>query len=186
MTMAVAAAAMAAVSAYGSIQEGKAKRDYYNLQAAQTRVSSEREAIKYQFQANQILQRINATNASVIARGFAGGVQGFDGSSALVQAVNNTRGGKEFAFALGNADAVRRGGLIQATLYESAGKTAERAGYFDAAGKLAMAAGTYSKVGSAPTTSAPVTDASRTYIGQSGDMGGSFGINPDARLGGLR
>jgi hypothetical protein len=184
--MQAVAIAATVVSAYGSIQEGKAKRDYYNLQAAQTRVESDRRAIQYQFQANQILQRINATNASVIARGYAGGVGGFDGSSALVQAVNNTRGGKEFAFALGNADAVRRGGLIQATLYESAGKTAERAGYFDAAGKLGMAAMSSSKIGSAPTTSAPVTDASRTYIGQSGDMGGSFGINPDARLGGLR
>lgn len=159
---------MAVVSAYGSIQEGRAKRDYYNLQAAQTRVETDRKAIQYQFQANQILQRINASNAAVVARAFAGGTQGFEGSAALVQAVNNTRGGKEFAFALENADSVRRAGLIQATLYESAGKTAERAGYFDAAGKLGMAAMSASKIGSAPTTSAPVTDMSRPYTGQIG------------------
>lgn len=166
--MQAVAIGMAAVSAYGSIQEGKAKRDYYNLQAAQTRVESDRRAIQYQFQANQILQRVNAANASVIARGFAGGIQGTEGSAALTQAINNTRGGKEFAFALGNADAVRRGGLIQATLYESAGKTAERAGYFDAAGKLGMAAMSYSKIGGAPTTTAPVQDMSRPYTGQIG------------------
>lgn len=159
---------MAVVSAYGSIQEGKAKRDYYNLQAAQTRVETDRKAIQYQFQANQVLQRINASNAAVVARGYAGGTQGFEGSAAMVQAVNNTRGGKEFAFALGNSDAVRRGGLIQATLYESAGKTAERAGYFDAAGKLSMAAISSSKIGGAPTTTAPVTDMSRPYEGQIG------------------
>jgi hypothetical protein len=164
--MAEVAVAMAVVSAFGSIQEGKAKKDYYQMQAAQTRVESERKAIQYQFQANQILQRVNSANASVIARGFAGGVQGLDGSSALIQAVNNTKGGKEFAFALGNSDAVRRGGLIQATLYESAGKTAERAGYFDAAGKLGMAATSYSKIGGAPTTQAPVTDLSTPYSGQ--------------------
>ena len=69
--MQAVAVAMAVVSAYGSIQEGKAKRDYYNVQAAQTRVESDRKAIQYQFQGNQILQRINASNASVIARGFA-------------------------------------------------------------------------------------------------------------------
>jgi hypothetical protein len=161
--MAEVAVAMAVVSAFGSIQEGKAKNDYYKMQAAQTRVESERRAIQSQFKANQILQRINSANASVIARGFAGGVQGFDGSAALIQAVNDTRGGKEFAFELGTADAVRRGGLIQATLYESAGKTAERAGYFDAAGKLGMATLSYSKVGSAPTTQAPVTDKSTTF-----------------------
>jgi hypothetical protein len=161
--MAEVAVAMAVVSAFGSIQEGKAKNDYYKMQAAQTRVESERRAIQSQFKANQILQRINSANATVIARGFAGGTQGFEGSAALIQAVNNTRGGKEFAFELGTADAVRRGGLIQATLYESAGKTAERAGYFDAAGKLGMATLSYSKVGSAPTTQAPVTDKSSTF-----------------------
>lgn len=164
--MAEVAVAMAVVSAFGSIQEGKAKKDYYQMQAAQTRVESERKAIQSQFRANQILQRINSANATVVARGFAGGVQGFDGSAAVVQAINNTRGGKEFAFELGTADAVRRGGLIQATLYESAGKTAERAGYFDAAGKLGMAGLSYSKIGSAPTTQAPVTDLSVPYSGQ--------------------
>lgn len=164
--MAEVAVAMAVVSAFGSIQEGKAKNDYYKMQAAQTRVESERKAIQSQFKANQILQRINSANAAVIARGFAGGVQGLDGSAALIQAVNNTRGGKEFAFELGTADAVRRGGLIQATLYESAGKTAERAGYFDAAGKLGMAGLSYSKIGSAPTTQAPVVDMSSPYPGQ--------------------
>lgn len=161
--MAEVAVAMAVVSAFGSIQEGKAKKDYYQMQAAQTRVESERRAIQSQFKANQILQRINTVNATAVARGFAGGVQGFDGSAALIQAVNNTRGGKEFAFELGTGDAIRRGGLIQATLYESAGKTAERAGYFDAAGKLGMAAFNYSKVGSAPTTQAPVVEKSNSF-----------------------
>jgi len=152
MTIAVAAAALAAVSAVGSIQQGKAQRSYYEVQAAQTRVESERKAVQYQFQANQILQRVNSANASVIARGFAGGTQGFEGSAGLIQAVNTTKGGKEFAFAMGSADGVRRAGLIQATLYESAGRTAERAGYFDAAGKLAMAAVSYGQMGSAPST----------------------------------
>jgi hypothetical protein len=164
--MAEVAIAMAVVSAIGSIQGGKAQRANYQVQAAQTRVESERKAIQYEFQGNQILQRINAANASVVARGFAGGTQGFEGSAGLIQAINNTRGGKEFAFALGNSDAVRRGGLIQATLYESAGRTAERAGYFDAAGKLAMAGSSYSKTGGAPTTQAPVVDMSTPYSGQ--------------------
>jgi hypothetical protein len=150
--MAEVAVAMAVISAFGSIQEGKAKKSYYQVQAAQTRVASEREAIRYQFQANQILQRVNNANASAVARGFSGGTQGFEGSSGLIQAVNNTKGGKEFAFAMGTSDGVRRSGLIQATLYESAGDTAEKAGYFDAAGKLGMAATSYSKIGGKPTT----------------------------------
>jgi hypothetical protein len=149
--MAEVAIALAVVSAYGSIKEGQDKKKYYNQQAAMTRIETERSAIKYEFQANQILQRTNAANAAVIARGFAGGVNAFEGSAGLIQAVNNTRGGKEFAFALSGAEGQRRNGLIQASLYEDAGATAERTGYFNAAGKLGMAAASYGSMGKAPS-----------------------------------
>jgi len=156
--------AATAVSAYGSIQEGKNKKDYYNQLAQQTKVETERKAIQYEFQGNQILQRTNAANASAIAKAFSGGVSGFDGSAQLVQEVTNQRGGKEFAFALAGADSARRNGLIQASLYENAGSTAERTGYFDAAAKIGMAAVSYGTLGGAESTAANVTDKS-TYIG---------------------
>jgi hypothetical protein len=153
--MEVVAIAATVVSAYGSIKEGQDKKKYYDQVAQQSRVEGERKAIQYEFQANQILQRTNTANAAVIARGFAGGTQGFEGSSALIQSINNTRGGKEFTFALGNADGTRRASLIQASLYEQAGATAERTGYFNAAGKLGMAALTYGSLGGAPKTETP-------------------------------
>jgi len=152
--LAVVAAVSAAISAYGSIKAGEDKKKYYDQQAAMTRIETERAAIKYEFQANQILQRTNAANASVIARGFAGGVNAFDGSAGLIQAVNSTRGGKEFAFALSSAEGQRRNGLIQASLYEDAGATAERTGYFDAFGKIAGASMMASTLGG-PSTSGP-------------------------------
>jgi hypothetical protein len=162
--------ATTALSAYGSIREGQDKKKYYNQQAAMTRIETERAAIKYEFQANQILQRTNAANAAVIARGFAGGVNAFEGSAGLIQAVNSTRGGKEFAFALSNAEGQRRNGLIQASLYEDAGATAERTGYFNAFAKIGMAAGSTSSLGGAPGAeraggAAPVTDYSTRYQG---------------------
>lgn len=161
--MAVAALAFGAASAYGSIKEGQDKKNYYNQLANQTRVETERKAIQYEFQGNQILQRTNAANAAVIARAFSGGVSAFDGSAQLVQQITNQRGGKEFAFALSAADSQRRNGLIQASLYESAGVTAERTGYFNAAGKLGMAAVTAGSLGGAPGTAAPVTDYSTAW-----------------------
>ena len=161
--MAEVAIALAVVSAYGSIKEGQDKKKYYNQQAAMTRIETERAAIKYEFQANQILQRTNAANAAVIARGFAGGVNAFDGSAGLIQAVNSTRGGKEFAFALSGAEGQRRNGLIQASLYEDAGATAERTGYFNAFAKLGGAAASASSLGGAPSKPAPVTDMSTPY-----------------------
>jgi hypothetical protein len=161
--MAAVAIPLMILSAYGSIKAGEDKKKYYNQQAAMTRIETERAAIKYEFQANQILQRTNAANAAVIARGFAGGVNAFDGSAGLIQAVNSTRGGKEFAFALSGAEAQRRNGLIQASLYEDAGATALRTGYFDAAGKLGMAAASAGSAGGAPSGPAPVTDMSTPY-----------------------
>ncbi len=167
--MQAAAIALLVVSAYGSIKEGQDKKDYYNKMAEQTRVETERKAIQYEFQGNQILQRTNAANASAIAKAFSGGVSAFDGSAQLVQEVTNQRGGKEFTFALAGADSSRRNGLIQASLYEDAGATAERAGYFNAAGKLGMAAASSGSSGGAPGGeraggAAPTFERS-TYIG---------------------
>ena len=161
--MMVAAVALAAVSAYGSIKEGQDKKNYYNQLAAQTRVETERKAIQYEFQGNQILQRTNAANAASIAKAFSGGVNAFDGSAQLVQQVTNQRGGKEFAFALSASDSARRNGLIQASLYEGAGVTAERSGYFSAAAKLGAAAMAAGGAGGAPSTPAPVTDMSTAW-----------------------
>jgi hypothetical protein len=161
--LAFAAGGLAILSAYGSIKEGQDKKNYYNQVAAQTRVETERKAIQYEFQANQILQRTNAANAAVIARGFSGGVQAFEGSAGLIQSINNTRGGKEFSFALAGADSQRRNGLIQASLYESAGTTAEQTGYFNAAAKIGMAAASASSLGGAPSGSVKVTDMSSPW-----------------------
>jgi hypothetical protein len=168
------AIAATAVSAYGSIKAGQDKKKYYDMVAQQTRVEGERKSIQYQLQANQILQRTNAANSAVIARAFAGGTQGFQGSAGLVQAINNTRGGKEFAFALSNSDSARRNSLIQATLYEDAGSTAERTGYFDAFSKIGMAALTYGTLGGAQAAGGlPVSSTT----GYSTGMGG-FSGNP--------
>jgi hypothetical protein len=57
--------------------------------------------------------------------------------------------------------------LIQASLYEDAGATAERTGYFNAAAKIGMAAVSYGTLGGANSAAAPVTDKS-TFIGTIG------------------
>jgi len=167
-----------AISAYGSIKEGQDKKKYYDQIAQQSRVEGERKAIQYQFQANQILQRTNAANAAVIARGFSGGTQGFEGSAGLIQAVNNTRGGKEFAFALANSDGARRASLIQASLYEQAGVTAEQTGYFNAFAKLGMAGLTAGGIGGAPSpTPLPVSPSTGYSTGMGGFSGSQFTVS---------
>ncbi len=151
VTATVIAVSLTAVSAVGSIEAGKARNKMYQMQARQAEVESDRRAVQYELQANEILRRTNQANAAVVARGFAGGIQGFEGSAGLIQQVNNTRGGKEFMFALQNSDMTRRSGLIQSSLYQGAGQIAEQAGYFEAAGKLGSAGFQFAKLGSAPS-----------------------------------
>jgi len=145
------------VSAYGSYEAGQDKKKMYEMQAKQAEIESGRRAVQYELQANQILQRTNSALASTVARGYAGGTQGFEGSAALVQQITQTRGGKEFMFALDNADMTRRGGLIQSSLYEQAGSIAEMTGTYEAIGKVGQAFAVGSKLGG-PSSPSGSTD----------------------------
>lgn len=139
MTWQIAAFALTAASAYQSIQQGKAQQTAYELQAAQTRLKAEREALQYEQAATETYRRLALTNANAAARGFSGGVQGFSGSAKLIQQVNETRAGRDInvieqnkKFGLSFAD-------IQSNIFKDAGEQAVRGSYFDAAAKLGTA-----------------------------------------------
>lgn len=144
--MEAVAIAATVISAVGSIQGGKAQKQMYNVQALQTTAQSERKALQYELQANDILRRKREANAAIAARSFAGGVDAFSGSPDLLRAVNDTTAGREFMFALDNANLAMSFGNIEANMLRAAGKQAEKAGYFDAVAKLGMAAATAAKM----------------------------------------
>jgi hypothetical protein len=73
------------MSARGSVQTGTIQARGYNWQAAQALLKSKREALQYEQQANLSLERLLQSNAAAVARGFAGGVSGFSGSSKIIQ-----------------------------------------------------------------------------------------------------
>ena len=133
------AIAAAVVSAYSSYQTGVSEKARYNLQAKQATVEGERKAIQYQQRSNDILRRLESTNASLAARGYAGGVNPFSGSPDIVRAANETAAGREYSIMLADADAAMRGGRFQAEVYTQAGQTAYRQGVFSAVTKLALA-----------------------------------------------
>jgi hypothetical protein len=137
--MAALAAVAAVVSAFASYQQGVSEKARYNLQAKQATVEGERKAVQYQQRSNDILRRLESTNASLAARGYAGGVDPFSGSPDIVRAANDTAAGREYSILLADADAAMRGGRFQAEVYTQAGQTAYRQGVFSAATKLAFA-----------------------------------------------
>jgi hypothetical protein len=146
--LALVAAAFAAVSA---ISAGNAKGRMLHLQGAQANLEGQQRALQEEQKANMVLDRLNQTNATAVARGFAGGVQAFEGSAALVQQTNVKRAGKEFGISMGNATAAERMGQIQMSMYASAANQAEKQGYISAAMSLASGGYQYSQIGSAPS-----------------------------------
>lgn len=148
-----------ALQAYSSIQQGQAKANQYRMAGEQASLEGKQRALQAEQQANLVLRKIAATNAAANARGAAGGVQSFQGSSGLIQQVNMTRGGQEFQISLENAAGAERMGELQKEMYGAAASSAERAGYFNAALALASSAYSYSQVG-ANTVPAPIEDYS--------------------------
>lgn len=143
MTMAIAAVALQAVSAYGSYQQGKTVQQQYNLQAKMATAEGERRALQYQQRANDIVKKQLAANSALAARAYAGGIDPFSGSPDIVRAANDTSAGREYMTVLADVDAALRGGAIQAQIYEQAGQAAARRGRFEATTKLVGAALSY-------------------------------------------
>ncbi len=95
---------------------------------------------------NETLRKLNTANAATVARGFAGGIQGFEGSSKLRVTVNTREAGRDYETDLSNAANALLAGNAQADIYGNAADIAVRGGLLDAATKLATGGYELSKV----------------------------------------
>jgi len=155
------AVASSVTSALGSIQQGKAQKEMYGLQASQAELKARRDALQYEQQANQVLERLLANNATASAKGFSGGVQGFSGSAKLIQERSEKVAGRDIQIMQEGAKSAISFGEIQGNMLREAGEQAKQGAYFDALSKIGMAAASYGKVSSGGTTNrAPVVDRS--------------------------
>lgn len=156
------AIASSVLSAVGSIQQGKAQKEMYKIQASQAELKAKRDALQYEQQANQVLERLLANNATAAAKGFAGGVSGFSGSAKLVQERSERVAGRDVAIMQEGAKSAISFGEIQANMLREAGSQAMRGAYFDAIAKLGTAAYAYNQTATGGGTGqkAPVIDKS--------------------------
>ena len=137
------AIASSVLSAVGSIQQGKQQKEMFKLQASQSELKGKRDALQYEQQANQVLERLLANNATAAAKGFAGGVSGFSGSAKLIQERSERVAGRDVAIMQEGAKSAQSFGEIQANMLREAGDQAVRGSYFDAIAKLGTAAYMY-------------------------------------------
>jgi len=138
--MEAVAIAATVLSAFSSYQQGVTAKSEYQIKAKIANVEGERKAVQYQQRSNDILRKLISTNASLAARGYAGGIDPFSGSPDIVRAANETSAGREYSIMLADSDAALRGGKLQAEIYETAGQTAYRQGVLNATTKLVSGA----------------------------------------------
>jgi hypothetical protein len=157
------AIASSVLSAVGSIKQGQQQKEMYKLQASQAELKARRDALQYEQQANLVLERMLANNATASAKGFSGGVQGFSGSAKLIQERSEKVAGRDIQIMQEGANAAISFGNIQADMLREAGEQAKQGAYFDALSKIGMAAASYDKVATGGKVNrAPVVDRSYT------------------------
>jgi len=128
----------AIVSAGSKIYSGVQQKKMYNMQAEQSRLQGQREALRGRVgalnannQALTVLQNQRKFYSAVNARAAAGGVRAFEGSPAEVMFQQGILSGRDFDIARENAVQSLNAGLeaqiageVQAKLYRQAGKDA--------------------------------------------------------------
>ena len=135
------------ISAYQSYQQGLAQEAMYDVQALQVTAESERKALEYELRANDTLKLLRQRNAANLARGYGGGVVGLEGSSKLVETVNNREAGRDLMFDIANTKNAILQGNTQSEIYSTSADIATRSGILDAGAKLAMAGYGYQQIG---------------------------------------
>ena len=135
--------ASSAFSAISSVQQGGAQADYYRLQGAQAELQGRQNALNYNRQAYQLLERQQRLAGTVRARAVAGGVDPLSGSPMTVEQANAYRAGNEIQILNENAQLAMSGGLAISQSFQSAASSAEEYGLMSGIAKGALGAATY-------------------------------------------
>tara|TARA_R110000822_G_scaffold165150_1_gene305706 strand:+ start:658 stop:1176 length:519 start_codon:yes stop_codon:yes gene_type:complete len=146
-------------SAVQSMKQGAAQKSQYQIKAAQAKAKAERDSANALIEGNNVLNKLKETNAQAVATGFAGGVSGFSGSSALIQQINETYAGRDLRQLDLSARERLTFGQIQSEMFLEAGDMAEDSATFDALTSLTTGAISTMTLMPGSTTSGPVAKA---------------------------
>ena len=127
-----------------AIQAGQTQASMYKLQSLQLQAKIDNDRLNATRQANDVLRRLNASNASAAARGYAGGVKGYEGSSRLLMEINDKYAGEDVSVIEQNIRTSGMFGDIQNSMLTAASEKAVRGSYYDAFASVGKAAYLYS------------------------------------------
>jgi hypothetical protein len=130
-----------AFSAVSSILQGHAQSTAYRLQASQAELQGRQNALNYNRQAYQLLERQQRLASTIRARAVAGGVDPLSGSPLTVEQSNAYRAGNEMQILSENAQLAMSGGLATSQSLQSA--SAQTYGLFSGIGSGLLAGAKY-------------------------------------------
>lgn len=129
-----------------SLQAGQTQASMYRLQQLQLRAKIDNDRLNLTRQGNDVLRRLAQSNASAAARGYAGGVKGFEGSSALLMDVNEKYAGNDMETIQQNISTSGVYGQIQDSMLTAASDKAVTGSYADFFTSVGKAAYLYSNL----------------------------------------
>lgn len=190
--MAFLAAALPAIQAVGAvlsavsaIQAGSAQARSMRLQAAQAELQGRQNALNYNRQAMQVLERQERLAGTIRARAAAAGVDPFTGSPLTMQQFNALAAGREAQIAQENAQMAIYGGLAQSQSLQAAASMAQQQATTGALVNLATAAAGMSKTAT-PGAASTVPVETRTPVSLMAPASSSFfsvpSISPSAPI----
>lgn len=181
------------MQAIGTIRAGQAQAANYQAQAQQTLIQarsdvikSRKEELNYKQKGVEILRAVNRNLATINARGAAGALDPFSGSTGNLMTVNLKEGYLDFsteqdnaALAAENQNIIQASAEYQARIYRQAAKEARSQAFMSALSSAAMGTytmGKFSTPGAAPSTpAAPISTGA----------GGGFGMNVRTSFGAM-
>ena len=133
-----------ALQGINAIQAGQTQASMYKLQQLQLQAKIQNDRLNLTRQGNDVLRRLMQSNASAAARGYAGGVKGYEGSSAKLMDVNEKYAGQDMETIQQNIATSGTYGQIQDSMLSAASEKAVTGSYYDALAGFGKAAYLYS------------------------------------------
>jgi hypothetical protein len=134
------------LSGINSLNAGQTQASMYKLQQLQLQAKIQNDRLNLTRQGNDVLRRLNQSNASAAARGYAGGVKSFEGSSALLMDINTKYAGQDMETIQQNIATSSAYGQIQDSMLTTASDKAVSGSYADFFTSVGKAAYLYSSL----------------------------------------
>lgn len=138
--------ASSGLSMIQSIRQGQIMKSQYQIQAAQTLADMEIKRANAAMSAVERLRKLQQIQGSTLAKSYARGVSGLDGSALLAQIISDQEYGQDYKIDLFNLNNIMTTGNVNAAAYKTAGKEAVTSSVLDSAIKLGEAAYSYDKL----------------------------------------